>query len=245
MKREERRRYLSHLRDCRECRQEAARKDPTIVFSLLPTEEVTDEEIREVRQTVQAMRRMRTLESVARSKHPSRLVVGAIAAMLLIAVLLIPQRRLPGESEEVPFAGAVGVGSGLVEMPAALSSTPSGILQVELRRGAKIEPGPTRSVLNRLWEAEIPIEGKGRVVRHLQGGYRLHFDLGDGVASDILELRDFELLRIGEQGSVALLAADLQPELNRPMIVGLPSEGTGADVWWLELTWSKGTVAAR
>ena len=245
MGQEERQRFLAHLHDCRECRHDATRRDPTIVFSLLPAEEMSDEEIDEVRQAVQVMRRMTTLESLTRGRAPRELVAGALAAMLLVAVMVIPQRQLPDESEEVPFAGAVGVGSGLVQMPGAPASTATGILQIELRRKAEIEPAPNMSLSDRVWEVEIPVEGDGRVVRDLEGGYRLHFDLGSGVASDILELRDFEVLRTGEQGEVLLFAADLQPELNRPVIVGLPSEGRGSDLLWLELTWSRVTVASR
>lgn len=245
MVRDERRRYLSHLRDCRECRLEAARQDPTIVFSLLPTEDVSDAEIDEVRHRVHALRRVKELESLGRVRTKRRLAAGAIAATLLVAGVVIPLRRSPEGSEEIPFAGVVGVGSGLVQIPGAPASTVSGMLRVELRGGAEIDATPTTSVPERVWEVEIPVGDQGRVVRDLEGGYRLHFDLGDGVESESLQLRDFELLRTGDQGEISLLAADLEPELNRPMIVGLPSAGADPDPLWLELTWSKRTLASR
>ena len=245
MGRETRRQYLAHLRDCRECRRDAAREDPTIVFSLLPAAEVSDDEIAAVRQTVETLRRARALEGLAGSKVPRRLILGAMAATLLIAVTLIPQPRSPERSASVPFAGAVGVGSGLVQIPEGPSLATNGVLQVELHRGAEVEPGFSSSVPDRLWEVDIPTGGEMHVERELGGGYRLHFSLGDSLDGNILELRDFELLRAGEQGEVSLLAADLLSELNRPMIVDVPADGMGAEPLWLELTWSKSTMASR
>lgn len=240
-----RRDYLSHLSDCLECRRLATRNDPTIVFSLLPAAEVREEEVDQVRQNVRALRRTRAVERTAASKVPRRLVLGAIAATLLIAVTLIPQRRLSENSRSVPFAGAVGVGSGLVQIPQASSSTASGVLQLKLNRGAEGEPGVGMLAPYRVWEVDIPARGERRVERQLAGGYRLHFLLVDSPHGDVLELKDFELLQIGGAGEVSLLAADLRAEPNRQVMVDVPGKGKGSETMWLELTWSKNTMASR
>jgi len=245
MGQETRRDYLSHLSSCSECRRVAARVDPTIIFSLLPAAEVGDEEIDQVRQTVEALRRTRAIEGTETSKVPRRLMLGAIAATLLIAVTLIPQRRSPERSASVPFAGAVGVGSGLVRIPQAPSSIANGILQFRLHRGAGGEPGIASSAPNRVWEVDIPTGSERRVEREIEGGYRLHFHAVDSAEGDILELKGFELLQTGEQGDVSLLAADLLAELNRPMLIDVPGKGTSSEPWRLELTWSKSTMASR
>lgn len=245
MEQETRRDYLSHLSDCLECRRLAARKDPTIVFSLLPAAEVREEEIDQVRQNVRALRRTRKVEATATSKVPRRLVHGAIAATLLIAVTLIPQRRLSENSTSVPFAGAVGVGSGLVQIPRASSSTARGVLQLTLNRSADGELGIGMSAPARVWEVDIPAWGDRRVERQLADGYRLHFLLVDGPNGDVLELKDFELLQIGESGEMSLLEADLRAEPNRQVKVDVPGKGAGSETIWLELTWSTNTMASR
>ena len=82
-------------------------------------------------------------------------------------------------------------------------------------------------------------------MRDPEGVYRLHFAVADGTGNGGLELRDFELTKKGKQGEVSLLAADLRPRPNRPLILGLSAEPAAGDALWLKLTWMAGAEASR
>lgn len=110
------RREMEHLAGCPSCRAGAADLDPTILLAALPPIQVADEEVEQVQQTVRALRRVRALEE--RWTLSARRVGGAaaLAALLLASLLVSPQRRLPDSAAELPFAGAVGIGSGLIRL---------------------------------------------------------------------------------------------------------------------------------
>ena len=124
-----RRLVLEHIRDCAECRQLAIAEDSSLVFESLPHIEVTQDEIDRIRTSVRTLRRVKDLE---RSTSWGRLTggVAAIAALFLVALLLDPRR--PDElAEETPFAGALGVGAGQLELGG------------EVRRAESSLPEPT------------------------------------------------------------------------------------------------------
>lgn len=241
----ERRHLLAHLRDCDDCRRLAARRDPTIAFSLLPAEEISDEDVGRVARSVHAMRRMRELEAIERRRPVRRAVGGLLAAMVLVAVILVPRLAREDEPDRIPFAGAVGVGSGLVQMPGNPGRSADTSIQLRLLEsvppGTAVQPGEQRA----LWQTEIPVRDRGRVTRDLGDDYRLHFDLTERGDAGVLQIDHLEILRSGPQGEETLLARDLRPQLNRPVVLELSADAVDRGPLWLELTWADTTLARR
>ena len=104
---DQRREFLAHLQGCSVCRRAAVEADPTLVFSLLPAEDVESAEIEDIQHTVQAVRRLRSLEASWTKRSRRGLVLGALAAIILLAFVLIPRRPEATDTAGVPFAGAV------------------------------------------------------------------------------------------------------------------------------------------
>ncbi len=232
--------YVAHLRDCDECRRQALAADPSLAFSLLPASEVTQDEIDEVLRGVRTLRRAQTIEAIADSRLSKGLLALGLAATLLIAVFLVPEFRRSTDSSAVPFSGAVGVGSGLVQWPAARSVMAKGTLRAELRRVAASGVTQPSTEAERLWAVEIPVRSGSRVERQPQGSYRLAFEMGAVTESGGLELRDLQLHKLDGDNDFLLIAADVQPVRGRPLIVGtVPARGDEV-ASWLELTWLGG-----
>jgi hypothetical protein len=232
--------YVAHLRDCDECRRRALAADPSLAFSLLPASEVTQDEIDGVLQGVRTLRRTQAIEAIADTRLSQGLVALGLAATLLIAVLLVPEFRRSADSTAVPFSGALGVGSGLVQVPQTRSVIANGTLRAELHRAA--DAGATRpaTAAERLWVVEIPVESGSRVERQPRGAYRLAFEMIAVTESGGLELRDLQLHKLEGNNEVLLIAADVQPVRGRPLIVGsIPARGDDV-ASWLELTWLGG-----
>lgn len=233
-----RRDFLSHLRACSSCRRMATETDPTLAFSLLQPERVEEGEVEEIRHTVQAMRRVRALEASWSQRARQGLAAGAFAALVLIGVLLVPQRPEPQSPAGVPFAGAVGVGAGLVEVPRAPTHDTPVVLQAELARSARLAHLTDSPTLHRIARAEMTVQPGDQVDRDLGHGYRVRFFLASAVPTAGAILEDFQLLQPAARGEVPLLEADLQPLPNSPLVVGVTPAGESVDQLWLLLTYS-------
>jgi hypothetical protein len=233
----QRQRYVAHLRECDDCRRQALAEDPSLAFSLLPASEVTQDEIDRVLQGVRTLRRTQAIEAIADTHLSKGLVAVGLAATLLVAVLLVPESRRSADSAAVPFSGAVGVGSGLFQVPELRSVVANGTLRAELRRGAAARPA---AASQRLWAVEIPVESGSRIERQPQGAFRLAFEIGAVTENGGLELKDLQLHKLDGDREVLLIAADVRPVRGRPLIVGrFPARG-GDVASWLELTWLGG-----
>lgn len=227
--------FLLHLQVCSSCRRAAAEADPTVVFSLLPEERIEEGEVEEIRRTVQAMRRVRALEA---SWSRRGLAAGAFAAMVMLAIVLIPERPLRQSPEEVPFAGAVGVGSGLVSVPRVSSGGSVVELQVELARSARVSDLSTSPTLHRVSRLEV-IASTGELVdRNLGNGYRIRFSLAREMPPSGPILKGFQLLQPDGQGEVALFSADLKPVPDSPLILSVTPAAEEEEQLWLLLTYS-------
>jgi hypothetical protein len=144
----DRRRALDHIRVCSHCREVAVATDSSLVFDSLPRIEISATEIDQIRASVRTLRRTRELgKSISLGRWVGR--VAAVAALFLVALLLEPRRpeELVAES---PFAGALGVGAGQLDLSQATapSMDPAGELgTVEseesrvLRLGAQSDRG--------------------------------------------------------------------------------------------------------
>ena len=234
--------YLTHLDSCRECLDAATREDPTTIFALLPKAEVSDAEVDEIRRTVRTMRRVKAVEGAASARAPWRWIAGVAAAMLLLGIVLVPQFRQSAETEALPFAGAVGVGSGLIEMPERSSPVVGSVLLIGFYLSDGAGVGSTPATVEPASEIKIPVAGPGHIERDLRAGYGLRFDMRGAAAGQVLELDGFELVRTDEQGEESLLAADLRAEMNRKLTIGPKTVPAGQETFWLELTWSPGST---
>ena len=139
---EDRRAILDHIRHCRSCRREALQADSSLLFVSLAQIDMPQAEIERIRDAVRTLRRAKDLErSTSMGRWAGR--VAAIAALLFVALLLDPRR--PDElSEESPFAGALGVGAG----------------QLELSRPGAVEPAVIPAIDSSL-EAFATAQGSG------------------------------------------------------------------------------------
>lgn len=87
-----------HVADCGDCQEHALLLDPTLVFQRMPTIDVSTADIEAMKSGVAAMRHARDVEERVvpiAARRPVRrtsgwLQLGALAAMLLVAVLLAP-----------------------------------------------------------------------------------------------------------------------------------------------------------
>lgn len=227
--------FLLHLQGCSSCRRAATEADPTVIFSLLPAERIDEREVEEIRRTVQAMRRVRALEA---SWSRRGLAAGAFAAMVLLAIVLIPERPLQQSHEEVPFAGAVGVGSGLVNVPRLPSDGSVVELQVELARSARVPDLSDSSTLQRISRLEVIASPGEWVDRDLGQGYRIRFSLAREARLGSPILQDFQLLHPDLQGEVSLFNADLKPVPDAPLILSLTPVAEEEEQLWLLVTYS-------
>ena len=105
---DERSRLVDHLRDCSRCREAAFTADSSMLFESLPRIELSADELNSIRASVRTLRRAREVErSVSVVRWTRR--AAAVAALFVVALLLDPGR--PDQvSDDVPFAGALGVG---------------------------------------------------------------------------------------------------------------------------------------
>jgi len=164
--------------------------------------------------------------------------VGALAALAVMAIVLIPQRRESQSPRGIPFAGAVGVGSGLMTIPPATASAARVELQVELARSAGLAE-PTRSpTLQGVALVEISAVPGELVDRELGIGYRVRFHLASGVSSSAPILNGFQLLQTVDQGEVSLFSADLLPLSSSPLVLGVTTVDETGNRLWLRLTHS-------
>ena len=132
----ERRRALEHVRECKSCRRAALATDRSLLFAALPRVEVTDSEVEQIRSSVRVLRRAREVErSISIGRWGRR--AAAVAALFVIALLLDP-RRPEQLSVDSPFAGALGVGAGQLDL-----SSPTSTQAVVPDSTPAVEPTPT------------------------------------------------------------------------------------------------------
>lgn len=137
----ERAKILDHLRHCRTCRARALEIDRSLVFDSLSPKRVSAAEVEEIRAAVHTLRRAGELTRT-RSMGTWAGRAAAIAALLCVALLLDPGQ--PEElATEVPFAGALGVGAGQLDLTGAQSPAAGPILEPTDRlaedRAAEVE----------------------------------------------------------------------------------------------------------
>lgn len=238
---DQRREFLAHLQGCAACRRTAVEADPTLVFSLLPPADVESAEIEDIQHTVQTLRRLRSLEASWSKRSRRGLVLGALAAMILMAFVLIPRRPEATDSAGVPFAGAVGVGSGLVSVPRAVAGYQRVDLQVELARSAKITDLSVGPTLDRISQIGVTANVGERVDQDLGHGYRIRFHLPDDWSGSEPPLRSFQVVQTGQEGEVPLFQGDLQPLPGHPLILGLTPTDNRREQLWLRLTYAAET----
>lgn len=193
-----RREFLRHLSSCSHCRRWAAAEDPTILLSRLPTVEVSAEEVEEVRRTVRALRRVRDLESGWVHLTQRAFAGTAMAALLLVALLLSPERPQTGVPEPVPFASAVGMGTGLIDLPPQ-SDSARFVIEIELVAGSET-----------LLEQALHVREGQQIARRLEGGYELRFHLDDRIEGDSIMLRGFRLSKTVGAARATLIEKDLK-----------------------------------
>lgn len=111
---DERSRFVDHLRGCSRCREAALAADSSMLFESLPRVELLADELNSIRSSVRTLRRAREVErSVSMVRWTRR--AAAVAALFVVALLLDPGR--PEQvSDDVPFAGALGVGAGQLDL---------------------------------------------------------------------------------------------------------------------------------
>lgn len=234
--------YLRHLEGCLPCRRAAAANDPTVVFSLLPGEGVEDQEVEEIQRTVRALRRVR---EVGPSGSRRGLLIGALAAMILVAVILTPQASRPPAPREVPFAGAVGVGPGLVSVPRTAAAMPFMELEIQLARSARVDHLAQSPALETVVVAKLVARPGEVIERDLSDAYRIRFTLPEAAVSEKPVLRGFELLHLQGSSAVLLLQADLQPQTGSPLILGVNPPGMASEQLWLLVKSSIPSAAGR
>jgi len=210
-----RRRFLQHLAVCSSCRQWASAEDPTILLAQFPAVEVSGDEVEEVRRTVRALRRVRDLERTGSHLVQRAFAGAAMAALLLVALLLSPERPRARAPERVPFVGAVGVGSGLIDLQ--IPTSPS-------RHGIEIELATERETLFR--ESLSVSAGQG-IWRQLEGGYEIRFRLDDRVEGHRITLRGFRVSRTDNAGRVTLIEKDLGLRPESPLVLELSRSAAG------------------
>lgn len=230
--------FLSHLQGCTACRRAAAEADPTIVFSLLPQEAPENDEVEEIRRTVQTMRRVRAMESSWSPRVRQGLAMGAFAALVLAAVVGMPRQQEQTTFSGVPFAGALGVGSGLVAVPQATAGTWGVELELELARSSQIASLSNPPELHAVSHLNLSARAGEQVDRALGSGYRVRFNLPEEESMvDSPVLRGFQVLRTGEDREVPLLEADLHPQPNSPLVLGLSAADKAEEQLWLLVTY--------
>ena len=225
--------YLRHLESCPRCRRAAVVSDPTIVFSLLPAEPAEPAEIEDIRRTVRVLRRSRR---VAASPARRWLIAGAVAAMIVGAIFIVPDRPRPPIAEEIPFAGAVGVGSGVVQIPRSAVESQAVRLRIVLARSAKMVDLSRAPSLATIAQTGLVVRPGELVDTRLDQGFRIRFELADELSSAAPLLRNFELLQVEELQEVSLLRADLRPRPGSPLILGINPTRPGSEQLWLHLT---------
>ena len=85
-----RRELVEHLRACSSCRRAAVEETPTVVFSLLETDSLGQDEIAEIQASVRTLRRSRAIESTERSRTRDGRRTAMVAASLVFALALLP-----------------------------------------------------------------------------------------------------------------------------------------------------------
>lgn len=210
-----RREFLEHLSGCSACRRRAAAEEPTILLTRLPAVEVSAEEVEEVRRTVRALCRVRELESTWVHLTQRGFAGAAMAALLLIALLLSPERPQTGVPERVPFADAVGMGTGLISLPAQ-AQTARFVIEIELAAGRET-----------LFKEALQVAGGQRIERQLEGGYDLRFRLEDRVGGDTLVLRGFRVSKTGGAAQATLIERDLELGFEAPLWLELSKAEAG------------------
>lgn len=153
--------------------------------------------------------------------------MGALAAVAMIAIVLIPQQPETPSPRGVPFAGAVGVGSGLMGIPPAPSRAASVEIQLELARSAGSAEPISSPALQAVSVAEISATPGELVDRELGNRYRVRFRLASGARSSALILDGFQVLQLVAGGEVPVFSVDLLPLQDSPMVLDLTSlDGT-------------------
>ena len=230
----ERRALVAHLRGCRSCRELAVTVEPTVIFCLGPEEATGDSEVEEIRNTVQAMRRIRALESSWAGTSGRGLALGLLAALLVVAVLVLPAPGRNGEEETVPFADALGVGAGLIDLPPLRSTAAEVTIRLELERLAIGEAGSSSP--SRIAALVMTVPVGTAVDRRLGSDYRVRFDLSPGSSGADPILENFTLSQLSNTPEDPLIHADLRPVGDRPIVLGVPVGKSGPTQLRLHLT---------
>lgn len=238
---------LEHLRTCKACRARAATDDASLLFSALSPRRVDSSEIEAMKMAVHNLRRVQHLQSPV-SRQTWRRFVG-LAAVLMVGLLLAPERRVAVPPVSVPFSGALGIGSGTLALEANSTSTAnsggpvSGRIQIDyqlLSADWRIEEiadqiddaksieslaGKRTEVLA---SGTLEVPSAGPVERHLEDKYRISFEMVSLAAPDRFALRGFDLTQRRGSGEEALVQADLLLGTRQPLLLklhGPDSEG--------------------
>ena len=203
-----RRDVLSHLRVCSACRDIATAADPTLIFYLLLPVEVQESEVEDIRHTVQSLRRVKALRPSPFRRARRGLAVGGFAALTILALGLIPQRPVPQPPLEIPFAGAVGVGTGLMDLSSAAVAAGEFDLRMELL-GIGERVGSSGSAAQQTVSLrEVTVRPGEQVERDLGEGYRVRFRVAAEASGETPSLEDFRWTRVIDLREVLLFQAE-------------------------------------
>ena len=129
------------------------------------------------------------------------------------------------EEKTVPFADALGVGAGLIDLPPGRSSTAEVTIHLELERLAI--DGAGGSSPNRVAALVVTAPVGTAVDRRLGSEYRVRFDLLPGSTGADPMLENFTLSRLPNAPQDPLINADLRPIGDRPIVLGVPVGESG------------------
>ena len=221
--------FLSHLRSCKSCRDRAAVEDPTLLFAALPPVDIESDEVETMREAVRGLRR------VSHHLQPTSAVRvwrqwAALAAVVIAALILAPERQVAVPPATMPFSGALGIGPGALALDDggyANGEAPAGLQQnarIEYRvidadwrieeitiddrnaLGLESARGRTAKILA---EGAVKVPASGVVEEQIEGKFGLRFEMVPIAAGDRFALRGFELSQQVETGNKVLVAADL------------------------------------
>lgn len=174
---------------------------------------------------------------------------AALAAVLIVVLILAPERPVAVPPASVPFSGALGIGPGTLALdgnpssPADSGNPLSSSRQIDYQlmsadwRIQEIaeqikDANPIESMAGKraevLASGTLEVPSAGLVEHELENKYRISFEMVSLAVSDRFALRGFELTQERGSGEAPLIQANLLLGTQQPLLVklqGPDSEG--------------------